>query len=161
MALLENKPRSASAIAHSPCKLMVVNKKNFDQMVATQPQMISRLTTTLADRIWSMYRQLANTQLLDLQARMMDMLALQMEKLRIPLVKGNPHNTNLSAVDLFNLCSISRREQPEAYRYIDSNSNINIVQGKIVIKDLEELIKQSDFYKKQYNKMLERSNNEM
>ena len=56
MALLENKPRSASAIAHSDCKLMVVNLANFNQMVTTQPQLISRLTTTLAERLWSMYR---------------------------------------------------------------------------------------------------------
>ena len=33
MALLENKPRSASAIAHEPCKLMAVNRQNFDLMV--------------------------------------------------------------------------------------------------------------------------------
>ncbi|MCR5723891.1 MAG: cyclic nucleotide-binding domain-containing protein, partial [Treponema sp.] len=61
MALLENMPRSASAIANEPCQLMTVNHQNFDKMVATQPQLISRLTNTFADRIWSMYRQLANT----------------------------------------------------------------------------------------------------
>ena len=58
MALIENKPRSANAIAHSDCTLMVINRSNFNQMVATQPQLVAKLTTTLADRLWSMYRQL-------------------------------------------------------------------------------------------------------
>ncbi len=152
MALLENKPRSASAIAHSPCKLMVVNRKNFEQMVATQPQMISRLTIMLADRLWSMYRQLANTQLHDLLTRMTDMLALQVEKQHIAILKGQPYSTNLTAVDLMNLCSISPFEQPKASLALEKNRNIKMVSGKIVIKDLQELIKQADFYKKQEKK---------
>ena len=45
MALLENKPRSASAIANEDCSLMAVNKANFERMVQTQPQLITRLTT--------------------------------------------------------------------------------------------------------------------
>ena len=63
MALLENKPRSASAIAHEECVLMVVNRKNFDMMVATQAQLIARLTTTLAERLWAQHRQLTNSQI--------------------------------------------------------------------------------------------------
>ena len=35
MALLENKPRSASAIVHEDCTLMTINRQNFDRMVAT------------------------------------------------------------------------------------------------------------------------------
>lgn len=61
MALLENKPRSASAIANEDCVLMAVNKTNFERMVQTQPQLITKLTTVLAERLWTIYKQLANT----------------------------------------------------------------------------------------------------
>ena len=44
MALLENKPRSASGIAHEDTTVMVVNRANFQRMVQTQPQLITRLT---------------------------------------------------------------------------------------------------------------------
>ena len=80
MALLENKPRSASAIAKSECSLMVVNRHNFNQMVSSQPQLISRLTTTLGERLWSMYRQLDNAKLKEPLDKMIDILSLQLRR---------------------------------------------------------------------------------
>ena len=65
MALLESKPRAAGAVAYEDCQLMAVNRANFQHMISTQPQLIARLTTLLSERIWLIYRQLANTQLSD------------------------------------------------------------------------------------------------
>ena len=103
MALLENKPRSASAIAHEDCRLMVVNRQNFDQMVGTQPQLISRLTTMLSERLWSMYRHLDNACLRDYQHKMIDMLALQLEKNR---KYSGPYQSDISVMDLATMCVI-------------------------------------------------------
>ena len=61
MALLDNKPRSASAIANEDSVLMAVNRANFKGMVVEQPKVISRLTSSLAERIWNLNRQLRNT----------------------------------------------------------------------------------------------------
>ncbi|MDE5899386.1 MAG: cyclic nucleotide-binding domain-containing protein, partial [Treponemataceae bacterium] len=47
MALLEGKPRSACALAQTDCQLMAVNRKNFDILVSTQPQLVARLTAAL------------------------------------------------------------------------------------------------------------------
>ena len=88
MALLENKPRSASAIANEDCSLMAVNKANFERMVKTQPQLITRLTTLLAERLWFIYKQLANTLIQDPLGRLYDALLLQLEKNRIPVDHG-------------------------------------------------------------------------
>lgn len=148
MALLENKPRSASAIAHESCRLMVVNRSNFDHMVATQPQMISKLTTMLADRMWSMYRQLANTQIHDLREKLVDQLALQMEKQRITY-QGSTYTTSMTPTDLFNFCGIPRNQVDTAYRVIQRDQNVKIVDGKIAIPNVDELIKQAAFYRKQ------------
>ena len=88
MALLEDKPRSACALAFEDCQLMVVNRKNFDQMVTSQPQLVSRLTTTLAERIWGMERQLDNASIQNPVHKMLDMLALQLEKEKIEILHG-------------------------------------------------------------------------
>lgn len=149
MALLENKPRSASAIAHEPCRLMVVNMANFNQMVTTQPQMISKLTMMFAERLWAMHRQLANTQLGDLREKLIDMISLQIEKQKVPFVKGNVYHSGLSLTDVFKLCAIPREQQVEACRQIQYDQNIKIVGGKIDVPDVEELIKQAAFYRKQ------------
>ncbi len=49
MSLIEDKPRSASAIAYEDTQLLAVNKENFSRMVSTQPQIITRLTQILAE----------------------------------------------------------------------------------------------------------------
>ena len=150
MALLENKPRSASAIAHTACRLLVVNRSNFEQMVATQPQMISKLTTTLAERLWSMYRQIDNASLTDPVHKMIDMLALQMEKQRMPCNRpGLSWPTEMTTQDLANMCGIPQNLQPKAIYEFQTLSTIKIDYGKICVKDCFEITKQAAFYKKQ------------
>ncbi len=151
MALLENKPRSASAIAHSDCKLMVVNLANFNQMVTTQPQLISRLTTTLAERLWSMYRQLDNANLSDPYQKMLDMLSLQIEKQKINVDKlvTKGMQTDLTPKDLVNMCGIPNEQQPKTIMDFSQSPHIKLNEGKIYIKDVPELVKQTSFYRKQ------------
>ncbi|MCQ2596529.1 MAG: Crp/Fnr family transcriptional regulator [Treponema sp.] len=153
MALLENKPRSASAIAHSACRLMVVNRSNFDQMVSSQPQLISKLTTTLSERLWSMYRQIDNAYLKDPVHKMVDMLCLQLEKSKIRADKPNiSWQSDLSAQDLCNMCGIEQRLQPKAIYDFQNMSVIKIINGKVFVKDCFEITKQAAFYKKNNNK---------
>jgi len=150
MALLENKPRSASAIANDDCRLMTINKSNFNQMVSTQPQLISRLTTMLADRLWSMHRQLANSLLnSNPVAKMTDMLALQVEKMKIEFRKGTQYQTNLTVEDIATMCGLKKNEQMK-YIYAFQNSSLfSLHGGKIFIPDCLELVKQAAFYRKQ------------
>ena len=152
MALLENKPRSASAIAHENCRLMTVNRRNFDQMVATQPQLIARLTTTLAERLWSMYRQLANTQLQTPVMKLIDMLALQMEKSKVNIAPGSNYQTDLTVQDVIDMCGIPQNQQATAAYEFQNDQHVKIVNGKIFIPNCVELAKQAAFYRKQTRK---------
>ena len=153
MALLENKPRSANAIAHSDCRLMVVNHENFNQMVSTQPQLISRLTTTLAERLWSMYRQLDNANLRDPFHKMIDMLSLQLEKQRINIdrLTSKAMQTEFTPKDIANMCGLPQEAQHKAIFDFSASAHIKLVDNKIYIKDVPELVKQAAFYRKQSN----------
>lgn len=154
MALLENQPRSASIIAHEDCKLMVVNRANFDQMVATQPQMISKLTTMLAERLWGMYRQLSNAQLSDMRERLVDMIALQLEKLKVPAARNTNYATNFTTMDIIKLCGIPEGRYSEALMNLQSETIIKVAFGKINVPDVDNLYKQAAFYRKQNIKKL-------
>jgi hypothetical protein len=79
-------------------------------MVSTQPQLIARLTTTLADRIWLMYKQLANTLISDPIGRMYDMLVIQLEKARVPFQAGKSYAFDFGPTELANMCA-SRRNR--------------------------------------------------
>ena len=147
----ENKPRSASAIAHSDCVLMVINRSNFNQMVTTQPQLVAKLTTTLAERLWSMYRQLDNANLRDPLAKLTDMLSLQIEKQKLNIVGKQSMQTERTPKDLANMCGLPSQLQAKAIYDMEQSDNIKINEGKIFIKDLLELMKQAAFYRKQNN----------
>jgi len=149
MALLEDKPRSASAIVmEDGCKLLAVNRQNFNQMVATQPQLVARLTTTLADRIWMMYRQLANTLIPNNVEKMYDMLALQMEKARIVPELGKPYSFNFGTIELANMCGIPKEMVSEAVNDFLKEKIIRSDNSKIFVTDQLELVKQVAYLKK-------------
>lgn len=149
MALLENKPRSACAIAHEDCKLMTINRQNFNQMVATQPQLIARLTTTLADRLWAMSRQMINTQIREPLHRLIDMLSLQIEKARIPVAKGTSYTLDISIYELANMCGIPQEQQATCLSQLMNDSRVKVNRNKITIPDCKELLDSAAFYRKQ------------
>lgn len=147
MALLENKPRSASAVAHEECVLMVVNRKNFDMMVATQAQLIARLTTTLAERLWALHRQLTNSQIKEYSHKLIDMLALQLEKAKLNITSTQAFQTNISVQDLTTMCGIPTGHQAQAINDFTNLAQPKIVGGKILVSKPSEIIKAAAFYR--------------
>jgi CRP/FNR family cyclic AMP-dependent transcriptional regulator len=51
MALIDRKPRSATAVAVEPTKLLVLNDKLFDRMLVSNPDFARRMIGILSDRI--------------------------------------------------------------------------------------------------------------
>jgi cAMP-binding proteins - catabolite gene activator and regulatory subunit of cAMP-dependent protein kinases len=158
MALLENKPRSASAIAQEGCQLLAVNRQNFNQMVSTQPQLISRLTTTLADRIWLMYKQLANTLINDPIGKLYDMLVIQLEKIRILQQAGKPYTFDFGPTELANMCGIPKDNVNRVLADFLHEPVIKLVDDRIMVSDMAELGKQTAYRKKMLD--LERARSE-
>jgi CRP-like cAMP-binding protein len=148
MALLESKPRAASAIAYSECVVMVVNRANFERMITTQPQIIARLTTLLAERIWFVYKQLANTLLKDPLARMYDMLLIQLEKNRIPLDASTHHGFDFGPKELANMVGIASADMNLYLKKLLDNNKIRIEKDKILIMDISEIVRQTVFFHK-------------
>uniref|UniRef100_A0A7C3IJF0 Cyclic nucleotide-binding domain-containing protein n=1 Tax=Gracilinema caldarium TaxID=215591 RepID=A0A7C3IJF0_9SPIR len=147
MALLESKPRSANAIAYEDCTVLAVNKENFERMVGSQPQIISRLTQLLAERIWFIYKQLANTLITDPLGRMYDALLIQLEKNRIPL--GNsPHTFDFGPKELINMVGLPTAEGNLVIRKLLENPKIRVVDNKIALTDVSEVVKQTEYYRK-------------
>lgn len=149
MALLEDKPRSASAIVmEDGCQLLAVNRQNFKQMVSTQPQLIARLTTTLANRIWMMYKQLANALIPDYIEKMYDMLALQLEKAGVTPTKGKQYTFNFGPIELANMCGIPKELVSNTVNDFLKETIIKYDGSKIVATDQLELVKQVAYLKK-------------
>jgi CRP-like cAMP-binding protein len=148
MALLENRPRSASGIAHEDTTVMVVNKANFQRMVQAQPQIITKLTQLLAERIWMVYRQLANTIMGNPLGRLYDRLFLELEKGRVQVAAGTPHTFDFGPKDLINMVGMSMEEGKSVLQKLFENKKVRVVDNRITTSDNDEIRKQAEYFKK-------------
>jgi CRP-like cAMP-binding protein len=148
MALLEAKPRAASAVAYEECQVLAVNRANFELMIKTQPQLIARLTTLLADRIWLIYKHLANTLISDPVGRMYDALLIQLEKNRIPLESKTPHTFDFGPRELANMVGLAPNDANLMLRKMFETKKITVDKDKIHVVSVEEIAKQTEFYRK-------------
>jgi CRP-like cAMP-binding protein len=148
MALLESKSRAASAIAYEDCTVMTVNRANFEQMIARDPYMIARLTTLLSERIWSIYRQLANTLINNPLGRMYDALLIQLEKNRIPAHYNGSFCFDIGPAELADMVGIPQAESKPIVKKLLDNHAIKVVNDRIYVSNSSEILRQSEYYKK-------------
>jgi CRP-like cAMP-binding protein len=148
MALLEFKPRAASAVAYEDCQVMAVNRSNFERMIVDEPQIIARLTTLLAERIWSVYKQLANTLITNPLGRLYDALLIQMEKDKVPSKYTGSFSFNFGPAELANMVGLSPEESKPVLKKILENRNFKVINNKLYVSTTTEIFRQSEYYKK-------------
>jgi CRP-like cAMP-binding protein len=148
MALLEAKPRAASAVAYEDCQLMAVNRANFDLMIKTQPQLVARLTTLLADRIWLIHKHLANTLLSDPLGRMYDALLIQLEKNRVPLDSNSPYTFDFGPRELAGMVGFQITDVNVIMKKMFDNGTISLKGSRLHAASVKEILKQAEYYRK-------------
>lgn len=79
MAIIEDAPRSATAIAETDCKLVVLKKQNFFELLASNPQWALSLIKILSRRIFDAQRRLKILALEDNEAKVLDTILLLVE----------------------------------------------------------------------------------
>lgn len=149
MAILDNKPRSASAVAWGTVDLLAINKANFEGMVKSQPQLATRLITLLSERIWTAYKQLANLLLKDPLPRIADTLLTLAEKNRVKIAPKTPYNFEIGNKDLLKMVGLTGpKDENYILELLKANKFLRLDQGKISCSDLSELEKLVQFYRK-------------
>lgn len=149
MAILDNKPRSASAVAWGDVELLAINKANFEGMVKAQPQLATKLITLLSERIWTAYKQLANLMLKDPQGRIADTLLTLAEKNRVRIAPKQSYNFEIGTKDLLKMVGLTDpKDELLILDLISKNKFLRLDQGKISCVDLAELEKLVQFYRK-------------
>lgn len=148
MAILEDKPRNASALSFGKTVMLAVNKNNFQSMVISQPQLATKIITVLSERIWISYRQFANLLISDPLGRAYDTLLTQLEKNRVPITRGAKYTFNFGAKELIKMVGLDPNTGRQVLRQLSEDRHFNITNEQIEISNLEELQKQTSFFKK-------------
>jgi len=89
MALLEDAPRSASIIALENCKLLEFNRSNFEVLMTGNPQMVIKLLTLFAQRIYDQKRRFAILTLSDEYARVADVFVMLADTLKLEYIDND------------------------------------------------------------------------
>lgn len=148
MALLEDKPRSASAISSDDADLMVISRSNFKKMVSDQPQIVTKLTILLADRIWGTTKLIENSNISDYSGRLFDWLAVELEKMNVLLTSNEGFKFNFGVNELINIVGIPKESVDEAVSVLYKNHKISEKDGKLSTSDVSEIRSQCAYYKK-------------
>lgn len=148
MALLENKPRTANAITAEDCSFLVVERKNFDAMVTTQPSLTTKLITLLSERTWVAYRQLENSLLSEPIAKMWDTLLIQLQKNRVIPAENATFTFPFSFVGLVKMVGLPEHEAPKYKTEFLKTKKFEEYEDKIVCKNTMLIQNQVEFYQK-------------
>jgi CRP-like cAMP-binding protein len=150
MALLESKPRSATITALVDSEIVVLTSDRFEKSIHEAPQVVNRLCTLLAERIWYIAQTLKNRRIEDPAARCNDMLAIQLEKEHI-IVNLQPHTFGFSGAELCEMAGITDPKLvAQAERQLISENFVGVADNKIVVNNKLELTRRAALYWKMH-----------
>ena len=149
MAVLEGKPRAANALAAENCAVMAVNKTSFKLLIKDQPQLVSRITTLLAERIWFVFKQLEITLIINPLGRVYGALLIQFEKNWVNLNSSGPYTFSFTWDDLAHMLGFNEKE---SYLLMDElqqkDKNIQVKNGTIHASSIQAVVRQTEYYRK-------------
>ena len=148
MAMLEDKPRAATAEIYEDSTLLAVNRTNFTNLINDQPDMVVRMTTLMSERIWLLYRQLTNTLIENPVGRIYDVLLIQLEKDRLDLNSNMPYMCNFGFKELAGMAGISERESNELYKEIAAAKKISLNNDKVLVNNVSEVFRESEYHRR-------------
>lgn len=138
MALLEEEPRSASAIAITEVKVLEFNKESFTQLIQKHPQMVYNLLVIFAKRIYDAKRRLKNLLIEDSTARVIDVFLMLTEHNPIAW-QVNSVSLQTTADDIANWCGLPISEVNSILMSLVKQGKIELYADKIVVPNLKEL----------------------
>ena len=139
MSLLDNQPRSASAVALDDVEILAISKKSFDDMIEKQPHIMSRIITHLSERIWNAYMLLSNTLIPDMQGRIADILLMIAIKNRVQIGPMTAFSFNESPSDLLKILGLSSKDMNAIDKYLALTSYVKLEGNRFVCTDLDLL----------------------
>jgi CRP-like cAMP-binding protein len=149
MAILEDKPRAATAEIYEDSVLLAVNQANFSNLITDMPELVVRLTSIMSERIWLLYRQLANTLIENPVGRIWDALITQLEKNGVNPNSRNSYECSFGFKELAGMAGISEAESINHHQKIFSTGKITQKNNKVYIDEILEVYKEAGYYRRE------------
>jgi CRP-like cAMP-binding protein len=148
MAILEQEPRSATAIAVDRVKSLQFNRDNFETLINGHPQLAFKLLVIFAKRIYDAKRRLQILLLDDLQSKIADVFLMLAEK--------DPNYGNLQQMifnvtidDVANWCGQPVQEVQKTLANFAKQGKLEIYANRIVVSNINDFTRLIAAKKKQ------------
>lgn len=137
MAILEEEPRSASAIAVDHVRSLHFNRANFDSLITGNPALAYRLLVVFSTRIYDAKRRLSILLLDDIQARVADVFLMLSEKMAD---SGDTHLIfNITVDDVANWCGQNVSEVQKIISGFVRQGKLELFADRIVVSNINDM----------------------
>jgi CRP/FNR family cyclic AMP-dependent transcriptional regulator len=135
MAILEEQPRSATAIAVGDVKALVFNRANFEILMTKNPALALKLLNIFSKRIYEAKRHLSILLMDDMQGKVADLFLFLHDKY-FPKEQMHEISFNMTITDVANWCASSEQEIQKVLQGLSKSSKIDLLSNKIVIHNI-------------------------
>jgi CRP-like cAMP-binding protein len=138
MAILEDSPRSATAIALDAVKVLEFNSQNFEILLLGNPQIALKLLKMFSKRIYDSKRRFMILTLPDPQAKIADVF-LMLDETQADIDKTTEiREFKVSAEDVAHWAGVSITETRNTLSHFGAQRRLEIFPDRIVVKNIND-----------------------
>jgi CRP-like cAMP-binding protein len=138
MAILENSPRSATAIALDKVQVLEFNRQNFDILMAGNPRIALKLLKTFARRLYDAKRRFKILTLKDPHARIADVFLMLDENQTDINRTTDIREFKTTVEDIAHWAAMSISEAREIITQFVAQGRLELTNDRIVVKNIND-----------------------
>jgi CRP-like cAMP-binding protein len=138
MALLEDSPRSATAIALDEVQVLEFNRQNFEILISGNPRIALKLLKTFASRLYDAKRKFMILTLEDPQARIADVFLMLDENQPVEDQNTDVRVFQATVEDIAHWAAMSINEAREIINHFVAQRRMELYNDRIVVKNIND-----------------------
>jgi CRP-like cAMP-binding protein len=138
MAILEEAPRSATAIAYEQVKALEFNRENFEVLMMGNPQIALKLLKLFTKRIYDQKRRFMILTLEDVQARVADVFVMLSENQPASEEDQDERTFKTTVDDIAHWAGIPVEQCRQVINHFVNQRRVELYQDKIIVKNINE-----------------------
>ena len=137
MAILEEEPRSASAIAIEHVKLLRFRRENFDALLQGTPQLAYKLLVIFSKRIYDAKRRLMILLLDDPQLKIMDVMNMLAEQ-DPHLDVQEPVTLRVTIQEIANWAGMQINDVQKLLTHLNKLGKIELFNDRVIVRNIRD-----------------------
>ena len=138
MAILENSPRSASAIAMDDVKVLELNAQNFEILVLGNPQIALKLLRIFSKRIFDQRRRFTTLTLTDPQVKIADVF-LMLDETQASIDKSsNSREFKTTPEDIAHWAGMDIQQTKDILNHFVTQRRLEIFATHMIVKNIND-----------------------